>query len=115
MNNTESIIGATVIGLVSYSHVERVAIIFDNNKTLLFIDCPMFMDSGIIGRKVIDIKFYNGEMGFTLTFNEMKISSSEDDYKYCYINTSDENPFTENRLRIAFKTFEIKNNNEMDT
>ncbi|NJO01403.1 MAG: hypothetical protein HC880_06685 [Bacteroidia bacterium] len=84
-----------------------MVVLFENTASITFLDSPMFIDSGIIGGTIRTAKKYSGEMGFVISFREMKINSEA--YQYCYLNVSEEYSFSQkNRLRIAYKDLRVE-------
>lgn len=101
-----SLIGQRIKGIVNISINKELIILFDNDKSLHFYDCIMYIDSGVVNGVLKSIKEYSGEMGFVTTLREMNIDW--DDYKFCYLNVSDEHPFSQqDKLRIAYKTVKL--------
>ncbi|GEN72146.1 hypothetical protein [Chryseobacterium lathyri] len=101
-----SLIGLKIKGIVSISINKELIILFDNDTSLHFYDCIMYIDSGVVNGVLKSVKEYSGEMGFVTTLKGMNIDW--DDYKFCYLNVGDEYPFSQqDKLRIAYKTVQL--------
>lgn len=72
---------------------------------LEFYGCPLIFDSGIVGKILHIAEEYNGEMGFVLTFREMKLDANE--YKYFLLKGEEGKEHYQNQMRIAYKWINI--------
>lgn len=100
----ESLNGLSVEGINHYYYQRRLVVLFESSITLSFFDCPLAIDSGIIGSKISKASLYKGEMGFVLAFRDMQLS--QDDFKYCILEANSLQSY-QKQLRIAFKNIEI--------
>jgi hypothetical protein len=107
LNTLSSLFGLKINGIVSFNIRQELVVLFENNISLTFFGCPMFIDSGIIGDTLNSIKNYSGELGFVTSLKDSDIDW--DDYLFCYINVGEELPFTHNKkLRIAYKDCKLE-------
>lgn len=107
MKNMKDILGLTVLGISFYSEMKKVVILFDEQKySLNFRGCPLAIDTGIIGQKIRVAEEYSGEMGFVLELKKMKLDV--DDFKYFILEGRKGEEWYQNKLRIAYKYYEIE-------
>lgn len=110
IEKVNSLIGLKIIGIINISLRQELIILFEDNISLYFYDCIMYIDSGVINGITKCIKEYNGEMGFVISLKGNTIDW--DEYSFCYINIGEEEPFSqENKIRIAYKSAEIVSKN----
>jgi len=111
IENINSLIGLKITGIINLSIKQELIIMFDNNMSLHFYNCIMYIDSGVINGNAKFIKEYSGEMGFVISLKGSDIDW--DEYAFCYINIGDDEPFSqEKKIRIAYKNGKVINYNE---
>lgn len=104
-NILSEIIGLTVEG-IHHDYVKKdTGILLEGSIMLLFKDCVLVYDGGIIGDKIIYASEYSGEMGFVLDFRERKLNV--EDYKFAILKGA-EDEFPRHQIRIAYKSIEVR-------
>ncbi|URM35545.1 hypothetical protein [Flavobacterium anhuiense] len=107
MKNFDKIKGLKVRGIIHNYNLKKLSISFyDTNESLIFYDCPVSFDTGIIGKEIRIVNEYSGEMSFVIVFREMKLNS--EDYNYFIIKGEDGERHSQNQIRIAYKRIEFK-------
>lgn len=110
IENIDSLLGLKITGIINTSIKQELIVLFENNISLHFYDCIMYIDSGVINGTVKYIKEYTGEMGFVISLKGSNVDW--DKYEFCYINIGEEEPFSqEKKIRIAYRNGTIVNNN----
>ncbi|URM35547.1 hypothetical protein [Flavobacterium anhuiense] len=102
----ENLIGLEVLGVNHYYNLNKMVILLENNTNLIFYNCPLVFDAGMIGKKILLLQEYKGEMSFVIVFKEMKLDV--DDYNYFIIKGEEGSKHYENQIRIAFERMEIQ-------
>ncbi|AFK03010.1 hypothetical protein Emtol_1868 [Emticicia oligotrophica DSM 17448] len=106
-NIFEEFIGLKVHAMIHYYNQNKLSISFENtNKYLVFHDCPLVFDSGIIGKIVKNLNDYKGEMSFVIVFREMNLDV--DEYNFFLIKGDGGKEHFQNEIRIAYKTIEVE-------
>lgn len=109
MKRFDEIIGLKVRGVIHNYNLKRLSMSFyDRNELLIFYDCPVVIDTGIIGKEITIANEYEGEMSFIIMFREMKLINT-DDYNYFIIQGEEGERHSDNQLRIAYKKVEFIN------
>ena len=108
-NRTEkalnSIVGLTVTRVIN-NYVEKTLTLYlDNDTSVIFFDCKLIFDLGIIGHKIGEVSSCAG-LGMTLELNKYLIDSN--DYQTCSISRNFSDFLNKNEIRIAYKHYEIK-------
>ncbi|GEN72148.1 hypothetical protein [Chryseobacterium lathyri] len=93
-----------IIGIVHDYYKNRLTINFDNNLNIIFEDCVLAFDSGVI-KQIISFISFSGTLGMTLELKSMGL----DPEKYNFIIFSKDITDYENKseLKIAYKKVKI--------
>lgn len=97
----KSFIGLRVIGLVHNYSNRSVTVCFDQGKNLLFNDCQLVYDLGIIGNVIKDI---SSSAGLGMVLELRKLNIEPENYSYCTLSKGFENIVNKQEIRISFSS-----------
>jgi hypothetical protein len=79
--------------------------ILENHKSIIFYDCALIFDLGIIGH-IISFVSFSGTLGMALELK--RIGENPDDYNYILLSRDIEDTKNKNEILISYKDLEIE-------